>query len=191
MLNIAIFGAPGVGKGTQSALIEKKYNLVHISTGDILREETSKGTELGLKAKSYMEQGQLIPDDLIINMLEKKVDENINAEGILYDGFPRTVKQAEALDVMFEKKGLKLDTFLCLTADHDTLVARLLNRAKDSGRADDADVNVIENRIKVYNEQTLPVAEYYKNQGKSVEINGIGEIIDIFNTICEAIDKVK
>lgn len=191
MLNIAIFGAPGVGKGTQSALIEKKYNLVHISTGDILREETSKGTELGLKAKSYMEQGQLIPDDLIINMLEKKVDENINAEGILYDGFPRTVKQAEALDVMFEKKGLKLDTFLCLTADHDTLVARLLNRAKDSGRADDADVNVIENRIKVYNEQTLPVAEYYKNQGKSVEINGIGEINDIFNTICEAIDKVK
>ena len=148
MLNIAIFGAPGVGKGTQSALIEKKYNLVHISTGDILREETSKGTELGLKAKSYMEQGQLIPDDLIIGMLEKKVDENINAEGILYDGFPRTVKQAEALDVMFEKKGLKLDTFLCLTADHDTLVARLLNRAKDSGRADDADVNVIENRIK-------------------------------------------
>ena len=191
MLNIAIFGAPGVGKGTQSALIEKKYNLVHISTGDILREETSKGTELGLKAKSYMEQGQLIPDDLIINMLEKKVDENINAEGILYDGFPRTVKQAEALDVMFEKKGLKLDTVLCLTADHDTLVARLLNRAKDSGRADDADVNVIENRIKVYNEQTLPVAEYYKNQGKSVEINGIGEITDIFNTICEAIDKVK
>ena len=191
MLNIAIFGAPGVGKGTQSALIEKKYNLVHISTGDILREETSKGTELGLKAKSYMEQGQLIPDDLIINMLEKKVDENINAEGILYDGFPRTVKQAEALDVMFEKKGLKLDTFLCLTADHDTLVVRLLNRAKDSGRADDADVNVIENRIKVYNEQTLPVAEYYKNQGKSVEINGIGEITDIFNTICEAIDKVK
>lgn len=191
MLNIAIFGAPGVGKGTQSALIEKKYNLVHISTGDILREETSKGTELGLKATSYMEQGQLIPDDLIIGMLEKKVDENINAEGILYDGFPRTVKQAEALDVMFEKKGLKLDTFLCLTADHDTLVARLLNRAKDSGRADDADVNVIENRIKVYNEQTLPVAEYYKNQGKSVEINGIGEITDIFNTICEAIDKVK
>ena len=191
MLNIAIFGAPGVGKGTQSALIEKKYNLVHISTGDILREETSKGTELGLKAKSYMEQGQLIPDDLIIGMLEKKVDENINAEGILYDGFPRTVKQAEALDVMFEKKGLKLDTFLCLTADHDTLVARLLNRAKDSGRADDADVNVIENRIKVYNEQTLPVAEYYKAQGKSVEINGIGEITDIFNTICEAIDKVK
>ena len=191
MLNIAIFGAPGVGKGTQSALIEKKYNLVHISTGDILREETSKSTELGLKAKSYMEQGQLIPDDLIIGMLEKKVDENINAEGILYDGFPRTVKQAEALDVMFEKKGLKLDTFLCLTADHDTLVARLLNRAKDSGRADDADVNVIENRIKVYNEQTLPVAEYYKNQGKSVEINGIGEITDIFNTICEAIDKVK
>lgn len=191
MLNIAIFGAPGVGKGTQSALIEKKYNLVHISTGDILREEVSKGSELGQKAKSFMDNGQLIPDELIINILEKKVDENINAEGILYDGFPRTVKQAEALDVMFEKKGLKLDTFLCLTADHDTLVARLLNRAKDSGRADDADVNVIENRIKVYNEQTLPVAEYYKNQGKSVEINGIGEITDIFNTICEAIDKVK
>jgi len=191
MLNIAIFGAPGVGKGTQSALIEKKYNLVHISTGDILREEVSKGSELGLKAKSFMDNGQLIPDELIINILEKKVDENINAEGILYDGFPRTVKQAEALDVMFEKKGLKLDTFLCLTADHDTLVARLLNRAKDSGRADDADVNVIENRIKVYNEQTLPVAEYYKKQGKSVEINGIGEITDIFNTICEAIDKVK
>lgn len=191
MLNIAIFGAPGVGKGTQSALIEKKYNLVHISTGDILREEVSKGSDLGQKAKSFMDNGQLIPDELIINILEKKVDENINAEGILYDGFPRTVKQAEALDVMFEKKGLKLDTFLCLTADHDTLVARLLNRAKDSGRADDADVNVIENRIKVYNEQTLPVAEYYKNQGKSVEINGIGEITDIFNTISEAIDKVK
>ena len=138
-----------------------------------------------------MEKGQLIPDALIIDMLEKKVDENIKADGILYDGFPRTVKQAEALDVMFEKKGLKLDTFLCLTADHDTLVKRLLNRAKDSGRADDADPAVIENRIKVYNEQTLPVADYYKKQGKSVEINGIGEINDIFNTICEAIDKVK
>jgi len=180
-----------VGKGTQSALIEKKYNLVHISTGDILREETSKGTELGIKAKAYMEKGQLIPDELIINMLEKKVDENINAEGILYDGFPRTVKQAEALDEMFEKKGLKLDTFLCLNADHDTLVARLLNRAKDSGRADDADVNVIENRIKVYNEQTLPVADYYRKQNKAVEINGIGEINDIFNLICSAIDSVK
>ena len=191
MLNIAIFGAPGVGKGTQSALIEKKYNLVHISTGDILREETSKGTELGVKAKSYMDKGQLIPDELIINMLEKKVDENINAEGILYDGFPRTVKQAEALDEMFSKKGLKLDTFLCLTADHDTLVERLLNRAKDSGRADDADVNVIENRIKVYNEQTLPVADYYRKQNKAVEINGIGEINDIFNLICSAIDSVK
>ncbi|MEE3448758.1 MAG: adenylate kinase [Bacteroidales bacterium] len=191
MLNIAIFGAPGVGKGTQSALIEKKYNLVHISTGDILREETSKGTELGVKAKSYMDKGQLIPDELIINMLEKKVDENINAEGILYDGFPRTVKQAEALDEMFSKKGLKLDTFLCLTADHDTLVERLLNRAKDSGRADDADVNVIENRIKVYNEQTLPVADYYKAQGKAVEINGIGEINDIFNLISSAIDEAK
>lgn len=191
MLNIAIFGAPGVGKGTQSALIEKKYNLVHISTGDVLREETSKGTELGKIAKSYMEKGQLIPDELIINMLEKKVDENIKADGILYDGFPRTVAQAEALDVMFEKKGLKLDTFLCLTADHDTLVARLLNRAKDSGRADDADPAVIENRIKVYNEQTLPVADYYKKQGKSVEINGIGEINDIFNKIAEAIDAVK
>ena len=191
MLNIAIFGAPGVGKGTQSALIEKKYNLVHISTGDILREETSKGTELGLKAKAYMDKGQLIPDELIINMLEKKVDENINAEGILYDGFPRTVKQAEALDEMFSRKGLKLNTFLCLSADHDTLVNRLLNRAKDSGRADDADVNVIENRIKVYNEQTLPVADYYRKQGKAVEINGIGEINDIFKLICAAVDKVK
>ncbi|MCQ2974992.1 MAG: adenylate kinase [Bacteroidales bacterium] len=191
MLNIAIFGAPGVGKGTQSAFIEKKYNLIHISTGDILREEISKGTELGMLAKSFMDKGQLIPDDVIINILEKIVDKNLKSEGILYDGFPRTVKQAEALDVMFEKKGIKLDSFLCLTADHDTLVARLLNRAKDSGRSDDADVNVIENRIKVYNESTLPVADYYKKQNKCVEINGIGKIEDIFAKICTEIDKVK
>ena len=191
MLNIAIFGAPGVGKGTQSALIEKKYNLVHISTGDILREETSKGTELGLKAKSYMEQGQLIPDDVIIDILEKKVDENIKSEGILYDGFPRIVNQAKALDKMFAKKGIQLDSFLCLTADHDTLVKRLMNRAKDSGRSDDADVNVIENRIKVYNESTLPVADFYKEEGKCVEINGIGKVEDIFDNICQVIDKVK
>ncbi len=191
MLNIAIFGAPGVGKGTQSALIVEKYNLVHISTGDILREETSNNTELGLQAKAFMEKGQLVPDQLIINMLEKKIDENKNAAGVIYDGFPRTVKQAEALDAMLEKKGMKLSCMLYLDADHDTLVERLLNRGKDSGRADDSDKNVIENRIKVYNESTLPVAGYYENQGKSVKINGIGEINDIFNTICQAIDKVK
>ncbi len=191
MLNIAIFGAPGVGKGTQSAFIEKKYKLVHLSTGDILREEIAKESNLGKMAKSYMDKGQLIPDDVIIDILEKKVDENIKSEGILYDGFPRTVNQAKALDKMFAKKGIKLDSFLCLTADHDTLVQRLMNRAKDSGRSDDADVNVIENRIKVYNESTLPVADFYKKEGKCVEINGIGKVEDIFNNICHEIDKVK
>lgn len=191
MLNIAIFGAPGVGKGTQSTKIVEKYNLVHLSTGDMLREETKGQTELGIKAKAYMDKGDLLPDSLIIDMIAKKVEANKQSAGIIYDGFPRTVKQAEALDQMLESKGLKLSCMLYLEADHDTLVQRILNRGKESGRADDQNEATIENRINNYNAQTLPVADYYAAQGKSVKINGIGELDVIFEEICKAIDACK
>lgn len=191
MLNIAIFGAPGVGKGTQSAKIVEKYNLVHLSTGDMLREETKNQTELGLKAKSYMDKGDLLPDSLIIDMIAAKVEANKQSAGIIYDGFPRTVNQAIALDEMLQSKGLSLSCMLYLEADHDTLVQRILNRGKESGRADDQNVETIENRIKNYNASTLPVADYYEKQGKSVKINGIGELDVIFAEICKAIDNCK
>ncbi len=191
MLNIAIFGAPGVGKGTQSAKIVEKYNLVHLSTGDMLREETKNQTELGLKAKSYMDKGDLLPDSLIIDMIAAKVEANKQSAGIIYDGFPRTVNQAIALDEMLQSKGLSLSCMLYLEADHDTLVQRILNRGKESGRADDQNVETIENRIKNYNASTLPVADYYEKQGKSVKINGIGQLDVIFAEICKAIDNCK
>lgn len=189
MLNIVLFGPPGAGKGTQSEKLIDKYGLVHLSTGDILRGEIKSETELGLKAKSLMDKGELVPDEVVIGMIDNKIASNTGANGFIFDGFPRTKAQAEALDELLSKKGTGITLMLALEVQEGELVKRLLERGKESGRADDQDENIIKNRIKVYNEQTSVLADYYKAQDKHVGIEGVGEIDAIFDSLCSAIDK--
>ncbi|MES2617858.1 MAG: adenylate kinase [Bacteroidota bacterium] len=187
MLNIVLFGPPGAGKGTQSAKLTEKFNLVHLSTGDIFRFNIKNETELGQLAKSYMDKGNLVPDEVTINMLEAEVEKYSDAKGFIFDGFPRTTAQAQALDQFLEKKNTTISLMLALEVGEDELVARLLNRGKDSGRADDTDESIIRNRISVYNEQTAVAAEFYNAQGKYHAINGVGSVDDIFNRLCSVI----
>lgn len=189
MLNIVLFGPPGAGKGTQAVKLLEKYQLIHLSTGDILRSELAAETELGLEAKKFMEKGELVPDSVVIGMIERKIDSNAGARGFIFDGFPRTTAQAEALDAMLNKKGTPISMMLALEVEEEELIKRLLLRGKDSGRADDQDRSIIENRINVYNAETAPVKDFYANQNKFKGIQGMGGIEDIFNRLCEAIDK--
>ena len=191
MLNIVLFGPPGAGKGTQSTKIIEKYQLVHLSTGDILRSELAAKTTLGLEAKKFMDKGELVPDSVVIGMIESKIDQNTGAKGFIFDGFPRTTAQAEALDKLLNKKGTPISVMLSLEVDKDELVKRLLGRGKDSGRSDDQDESIIENRIKVYNSETSPVKGFYEKQGKLKSIEGLGSIDEIFDRLCEVINKVK
>lgn len=188
MLNIVLFGPPGAGKGTQAAKLIDKYNLVHLSTGDIFRANIKGETELGTLAKSYIDKGELVPDEVTIGMLESEVDKNPNAEGFIFDGFPRTTPQSEALEVFLQNKGTEISVMLALAVAEEELIKRLLLRGKDSGRADDQDESIITNRIKVYNEQTAVVADYYSAQNKFQKIDGVGTIDEIFNRLCVAID---
>ncbi len=188
MLNIVLFGPPGSGKGTQSENIIRKYNLVHLSTGDILRAELAAKTELGLKAKAIMEKGELVSDDIVIGMIANKLDANSEAKGFIFDGFPRTVAQAEALDKLMESKRMKVDLMIGLEVEKNELIKRLLKRGEETGRADD-NLETIENRINVYNNQTTPVMNYYKSQGKYLPVDGIGNIVDISRDIFLAIDN--
>ena len=190
MLNLVLFGPPGAGKGTQSEKLIEKYELVHFSTGDILRGELKAQTELGMEAKKYMDKGELVPDSVVIGMIEKKIDENLSAKGFIFDGFPRTTAQAQALDTLLSKRNISISAMLALEVEHDELVKRLLNRGKDSGRADDQDLSIIENRIKVYNSETSPVIDYYDKQDKFKSIAGMGTIDDIFERLCNTIDKL-
>ncbi len=191
MLNIVLFGPPGAGKGTQAAKILKKYQLIHLSTGDILRSELASQTTLGLEAKKYMDKGELVPDSVVIGMIENKIDSNAGAKGFIFDGFPRTTAQAEALDEMLEKKGVPITMMLALEVEKEELIKRLLLRGKESGRADDQDRSIIENRIKVYNNETAPVQGFYEVQGKYEGIQGMGSIDDIFHRLSTAIDSKK
>jgi len=191
MLNIVLFGPPGAGKGTQAAKILKKYQLIHLSTGDILRSELASQTTLGLEAKKYMDKGELVPDSVVIGMIENKIDSNAGAKGFIFDGFPRTTAQAEALDEMLEKKGAPITMMLALEVEKEELIKRLLLRGKESGRADDQDRSIIENRIKVYNNETAPVQGFYEVQGKYEGIQGMGSIDDIFHRLSTAIDSKK
>lgn len=183
MKNIVFFGAPGAGKGTQAKKLAEKFKLIHISTGDVLRAEVNNKTELGLKAQTYMQDGNLVPDDLIISMVEKIIAANLKAEGFILDGFPRTKPQAEALDIMLKKYKIEISDVLFLDVPKEELIVRLQKRAELEGRDDDKDLSVVENRINVYNQKTAPVIDYYSQQGKLKKIIGIGNISEIFESI--------
>jgi adenylate kinase len=191
MLNIVLFGPPGAGKGTQSEKIIEKYGLAHFSTGDILRGEIKNQTQLGIEAKQFMDKGELVPDSVVIGMIANKIDSNIGAKGFIFDGFPRTQAQAVALDNMMAGKKLAITGMVALEVDKQELVARLLNRGKDSGRADDQNPEIIENRIKVYEAETKPVADYYAAQNKFKSIHGMGSIGEIFGRICGAMSELE
>ncbi|MBL6645913.1 MAG: adenylate kinase [Flavobacteriales bacterium] len=188
MRNIVLFGPPGAGKGTQSALLVDHFGFVHLSTGDIFRSNIKGETELGKLAKSYLDQGKLVPDDVTISMLEDSVNAHPEAKGFIFDGFPRTTAQAEALDAFLEGKGLGIQGMLALEVPEAELKVRLAKRAETSGRVDDADAGVIQKRIDVYNAETAPVAEHYRGQGKYQGVEGLGSIEDIFVRLRTAID---
>lgn len=191
MTNLVLFGKPGAGKGTQAAFLKDKYNLVHISTGDIFRYNIKNETKLGKLAQSYMDKGDLVPDEVTIQMLQEEVEKNPNAEGFIFDGFPRTIAQAEALDAFLSSKGMRIHGTLALEADDEVLIKRLVERGKVSGRTDDQDEEKIRNRFTEYNEKTAPLIAFYQAQGKYHPINGIGTIEEITTRLSETIDKLK
>lgn len=191
MFNLILFGPPGSGKGTQSEKLIDRYGFKHLSTGDLLRAEIANQTALGLRAKSLMDQGQLVPDEVVIGMIDTAIQANPQVPGFLFDGFPRTVAQAEALDALLAQKGSSIGVVLALQVPEEELIARMMNRAKTSGRSDDADEQVQRKRLDVYLRDTLPVAGYYKPFGKVVEIEGVGSIDDIFSKLTAEIDSRK
>lgn len=190
MLNIVLFGPPGAGKGTQSQNLIDKYNLVHLSTGDILRAEVAAQTALGKEAKSLMDAGQLVPDAIVIGMIRTKLEQNSAAKGFIFDGFPRTAAQAEALDGLLDSLNTSISVMLALEVGEEELTKRLLLRGKDSGRADDQNEDIIRNRVKEYNTKTAPLKDYYSEQGKFVAIEGVGSIDDIFGRLTAAIEAL-
>lgn len=189
MFNMILFGPPGSGKGTQSEKLVEKYGLVHLSTGNLLREEIANKTLLGMEAKNFMDKGQLVPDEVVIGMIDNSLDHHKEAIGFLFDGFPRTVAQAVALDKLLELKGSNISLVLALEVSEEELVKRLLNRGKTSGRSDDTHEDVIRKRFAVYQRETEPVAVHYKQDKKFQSIKGEGSVDDIFNAVCAAIDK--
>jgi adenylate kinase len=189
MVNFLIFGPPGSGKGTQSVRLAEKFNLVHLSTGDMLRAEISAGTELGGKMSMIMSKGELVPDEVVIEMIANKIDSSKGMSGFLFDGFPRTVTQTVSLEKMLNRRGMKIDQMLVLDVDHDELVKRLIARAELSGRPDDKDPAVIENRIAVYKEKTEPIINYCSKKGLYQPVNGMGTIDDIFMRLSDYMKK--
>ena len=189
MFNLILFGPPGSGKGTQSDKLVEKYGLVHLSTGNLLRQEIKDKTPLGLEAKSFIDKGQLVPDEVVIGMVDSYFDQHKGAKGFLFDGFPRTVAQAKALDKLLELKKTEIGRVLILDVDEEELIKRLVFRGKTSGRSDDADENIQRNRQSVYKKETLPVADYYTRSKKVANVNGMGEILEIFERLSSHIDK--
>lgn len=190
MLNLILFGPPGSGKGTQAESLIKKYDLFHISTGDMFRYELSNNTELGVLAKSYMSKGELVPDEVTISMLRKRVEDNPNVRGFIFDGFPRTAAQAKALDALLAELGESISALVELVVNEEEIVQRILKRGEASGRADDKDPAIIRNRFTVYRSETAPVADYYAAFGKSHKVQGVGSIEEIFDNLCTTIDGI-
>lgn len=191
MVNIILFGPPGSGKGTQAEKLIERYKLVHISTGDLLRAEIAANSPLGREAKSIIDSGRLVPDEVVIGMISKKLDENPGVGGFIFDGFPRTIAQAEALDRLLKAKNYSITRLLSLQVSEPELIKRLLNRGKTSNRTDDQDEAIVRNRIDEYRKKTMPVAEYYGKQGKLSDIRGEGSIEEIFNRLAAAIGSGK
>jgi adenylate kinase len=189
MINLILFGPPGAGKGTQSAKIIDKYSLTHIATGDLFRKHLKEGTPLGKLAQDYMSKGNLVPDQVVIDMVDDKINSSGKISGIIFDGFPRTIPQAEALDNLLNSKKAPIKVLIELVVPEDELRLRLADRAAKENRPDDAKPEVIENRIKVYRSETAAVADYYKKHNKYASVIGVGEIEQIFNNICREIDK--
>jgi adenylate kinase len=189
MLNLVLFGPPGAGKGTQSARIIEKYGLIHLSTGDILRAELASGTELGIQAKTLMDQGLLVPDEIVVGMISAKISVNRQAPGFIFDGFPRTIAQAKALDVMLKEKNTEISCMVALVVPDDELKSRLLKRGVETGRSDDNE-ETIARRIKEYQDKTTPVAAYYEQQHKLHSLQGTGSVDDIFNRIVAVIETL-
>jgi len=187
MLNILLFGPPGAGKGTQALKIAEKFGLIHISTGDLLRAEVAAGTDLGKAAKNLMDNGILVSDEIVIGIIDSKITKNLGSKGFIFDGFPRTLPQAEALDKLLAAHKLSIDVTLSLEVDEEELYKRISLRGKISGRADDQDKNTFLKRMQVYNTETSPLKEYYNKKGILVSVNGIGEIEDIFHSLCKEI----
>ena len=190
MINIVLFGKPGAGKGTQAEFLKEKYQLVHISTGDVFRYNLKNDTELGKQARVFMDSGDLVPDELTTKMLIDEVNKNLDAKGILFDGYPRTISQAEALDAFLPTIGSQVTATVALEADDEVLVARLLERGKTSGRVDDQDEEKIRNRYQEYNEKTAPLMDYYKAQNKFHAVDGIGSIQEITERLTQVIDNL-
>ena len=191
MFNLILFGPPGSGKGTQSEKLIEKYKFKHLSTGDLLRSEIAQKTPLGLEAKNLMDKGQLVPDEVVIGMISSALDTYRDVNGFLFDGFPRTTAQAEALDKLLDFNKTSIGAVLFLQVPEDELISRMINRAKTSGRSDDADENVQRKRLEVYTRDTLPVANHYRKSDKVVEVEGVGTVDDIFQALCTVIDEKK
>jgi len=189
MLNIILFGPPGAGKGTQSTKLIEKYNLTHLSTGDILRSEVAAQTVLGKEAKTLMDKGILVSDDIVIGMIDAKITKNMNGKGFIFDGFPRTLPQAKALDDLLKKHDTSISMTIALEVNETELFHRISLRGKSSGRVDDQDEATFRKRMNVYNSETSPLKDYYKSQSKLKSVKGIGEVDDIFRDICIEIDK--
>ena len=190
MLNVVLFGAPGCGKGTQSELLEKKFGLSHISTGEIIRSHIKAQTPLGQQMAEYISRGELAPDSVVIGMVEEYLNQNKGIKGTIFDGFPRTTAQAEAFDKLLESMGDSVDIMIYMDVPEEELVQRILLRGKVSGRADDASEDVIRNRIEIYNQQTAIVADYYRAQGKYVAVPSLGTIDEVFERIAAQIEKL-
>ncbi len=190
MLNLILFGPPGSGKGTQAERLEEAYNLVHISTGELFRSEMEEGTELGIQANEFMSRGELVPDEVTIGMLKNKMLAHRDAEGFIFDGFPRTRPQAEALDQLLQDLDQQIDALIMLDVPEDEIVKRIVLRGKDSNRPDDSDPEVIRKRFQVYQTKTAPIFSYYDEKHKAHKISGLGTIDDIFRHLCDTIDSL-